>query len=193
MKAVLRGFALSVAMLAEPVMAQGVPEGCYVRDYSASHLAEQPAQVVDWMQLWVYSEEGFNRQANMLVGFSNQGHVAKTKHAGRVLDQYLSCFEYDGRRGCSVACDGGSFTVTRDAGDSMTIETRYLMVGETDTCGGAVDLAEKPGQSVKYKLYRADASQCEAARTVYDFVDTEGGLENNEVADEGPSDDGESK
>lgn len=160
---------LSGVMLAGPVFAEGPPEGCYVRDYSDAHLAGQPAQVVDWMQLWIYSDENQNKLANMLVGFTKQGHVRGTKHAGQVLDQFLLCFDSGGRKGCTVECDGGNFFVTRDSGDAMTIETSFLMVGETDSCGGAVDLAEVPGRAVKYKLFRADAQQCEDARTVYEF------------------------
>ncbi len=187
MKRAIKLCVVSSVLLAGPVLAEGPAEGCYVRDYSAAHLAGQPAQVVDWMQLWVYSDENRNKLANMLVGFTNQGHVANTKHAGQVLDQFLLCFDYDGRKGCTVECDGGNFFVTRDTGDAITIETSYLTVGYTDSCGGAVDLAEKPGQPVKYKLYRADARQCEGARTVYDFA------ESDEVIGDSPSSDGESK
>ncbi len=185
MKSVFKSVLLSSALLAGPALAEGPPEGCYVRDYTGAHLAGQPAQVVDWMQLWIYSDENQNKLANMLVGFTNQGHVAGTKHAGRVLDQFLLCFDSGGRKGCTVECDGGNFFVTRDSGDAMTIETSYLMVGETDGCGGTVDLAEVPGKAVKYKLFRADAQQCEAARTVYGSSD--------EANFDGPSGDGGSK
>ncbi|MCP4825117.1 MAG: hypothetical protein GY892_13530 [Shimia sp.] len=187
MKRVIKIFAMSSALLAGPVSAEGPTEGCYVRDYSTAHLAGQPAQVVDWMQMWVYSDQNQNKLANMRVGFTDQGHVANSKHAGKVLDQFLLCFDYEGRKGCTVECDGGNFFITRDTGDAIIIETSYLTVGETDGCGGAVDLAEVPGKAVKYKLYRADARQCEGARTVYDFVDSD------EVVDESPSSDGESK
>lgn len=168
MKGVFKKVLLSGVLVAGPVLAEGPPEGCYVRDYSDAHLAGQPAQVVDWMQLWIYSDENQNKLANMLVGFTKQGHVAGTQHAGQVLDQFLLCFDSGGRTGCTVECDGGNFFVTRDSGDAMTVETHYLMVGETDSCGGAVDLAEQPGKPVKYKLFRADAKHCEAARTVYE-------------------------
>ncbi|WP_294220947.1 hypothetical protein [uncultured Shimia sp.] len=169
MKVLIRSLALSGVMLAGPVLAEGPDAGCYVRDYSDAHLAGQPAQVVDWMQLWIYQDDNQNKLANMLVGFSNQGHVAGTEHAGQVLDQFLLCFDYDGRKGCAVECDGGNFYVARDTGEAMTIETDNLWVGETDSCGGAVDLAEVPGKPVKYKLNRVAAHQCEAARSVYDF------------------------
>ncbi|MCH2066371.1 hypothetical protein [Shimia sp.] len=185
MTGVFKSVLLSGALMAGPVLAEGPPEGCYVRDYTDAHLAGQPAQVVDWMQLWIYSDENQNKLANMLVGFTNQGHVAGTQHAGQVLDQFLLCFDSGGRKGCTVECDGGNFFVTRDSGDAMTIETSYLMVGETDSCGGAVDLAEVPGKAVKYKLFRADAQRCEAARTVYVVSDA--------TVFDGPSGDGESK
>lgn len=171
MKTAIKLVALSGAVLAGPAGAEGPDAGCYVRDYSDAHLASQPAQVVDWLQLWVYQGDNQNKLANMLVGFSNQGHVAGTQHAGQVLDQFLLCFDYDGHKGCTVECDGGNFFVTRDSGDTMTIETDYLMVGETDSCGGAVDLAEVTGKAVRYKLNRVAASQCDAARTVFDLGD----------------------
>ncbi|WP_299419441.1 hypothetical protein [uncultured Shimia sp.] len=185
MKSVFKNVLLSGALMAGPALAEGPPEGCYVRDYSDAHLAGQTAQVVDWMQLWIYSDENQNKLANMLVGFTNQGHVAGTQHAGQVMDQFLLCFDSGGRKGCTVECDGGNFFVTRDSGDAMTIETRYLMVGETDSCGGAVDLAEVPGKAVKYKLFRADAQRCEAARTVYGVSDA--------AIFDGQSGDGDSK
>eukprot|EP00581_Thalassiosira_minuscula_P038612 CAMPEP_0184468858 /NCGR_PEP_ID=MMETSP0740-20130409/81813_1 /TAXON_ID=385413 /ORGANISM="Thalassiosira miniscula, Strain CCMP1093" /LENGTH=122 /DNA_ID=CAMNT_0026844591 /DNA_START=37 /DNA_END=402 /DNA_ORIENTATION=+ len=87
MKRVIKIFAMSSALLAGPVSAEGPTEGCYVRDYSTAHLARQPAQVVDWMQMWVYSDQNQNKLANMRVGFTDQGHVANSKHAGKVLDQ----------------------------------------------------------------------------------------------------------
>ncbi len=186
MKATLKLIAVTGALLAGPALAEGPDAGCYVRDYSDAHLAQSPAQVVDWMQLWVYEDENSNKLANMLVGFANQGHVAGTKHAGQVLDQFLLCFDYDSRKGCTVECDGGNFFVTRDTGEAMTIETDYLMVGATDSCGGAVDLAEKPGKAVKYKLNRVAAHQCEAARTVYNSDHTD-------ISEGVPSGDGENK
>ena len=63
-------------------------------------------------------------------------------------------------KGCSVECDGGSFYVARETSTKMTIATSTLWVGETEECGGAINLAEIPGQEVKYLLHRVDESFC---------------------------------
>ena len=65
-----------------------------------------------------------------------------------------------GKRGCSVECDGGSFEITRDDGTVLDLRTRYLMVGETEDCGGAVDLAEENDRWVTYRLMRAADAAC---------------------------------
>ena len=70
----------------------------------------------------------------------------------RIFNQWLGCFDDGGRTICAVDCDGGNFMLTRRTSDSLTIQTKYLMVGETGECGGAIDLAEKPMTSVKYRL-----------------------------------------
>ncbi len=149
------------ALGAGTAVAEGPDVGCYARDYSSAHLAKQPAQVVEQMALRVYEDELGNRLADMEVTFANQGHVANGMFAGQTLNQFLLCFDYQGRAGCAVECDGGAFNVVRQKSDSITIETDLLMVGDTGECGGAVDLAEVPGKAVRYRLNRVGASRCE--------------------------------
>lgn len=185
MKTAMKTMALTAALLAGPALADGLPEGCYVRDYSDAHLASQPQQIVDWMQLWVYQNQFENKSAMMQVRFAAQGHVAGTRHAGQVLDQLALCYEFEGGPACVVDCDGGRFQVVRDTGDAITIQTNYFMVGQTGSCGGAANLAEKPDQAVKYKLYRADARQCAGVRALL--------VRDGVPPQEGPGDTGDSK
>ena len=61
---------------------------------------------------------------------------------------------------CSVDCDGGFFEVTRDTGDSIDLTLTYLWVGDTEECGGAVDIAEVSGEPVVYRLYKSPPEAC---------------------------------
>ena len=151
--------------LAAPTLAQDGPDlGCYQRTYSDAHLAQHPDQVVKSIWLWVYDQafDGHvDRFAHMDVQFADQGHVRKSGYTGALrLDQYLVCFSNSDGPGCAAECDGGSFTVTKQTADSLTFATEYLMVGDTEGCGGMLDLAEKIGREVKYKLNRVDPVMC---------------------------------
>ena len=152
---------VAAVMLAGTALAQDLPAGCYHRDYSDGHLASHPNQVVDWMRMLVGQDVYGNKTVSMEVGFANQGHAGRSGHGGWAFDQYLSCWDDDGRTGCSVDCDGGAFTVTNLTGSSVTIQTDYLMIGDTEECGGAVDLAEIQGKPVRYRLDRVSDSVCD--------------------------------
>ena len=141
---------------------EGPDPGCYMRDYPADHLAAHPAQVVDRIAMQVYHDELGNTLAHMWVGFAEQGHVAGTRFAGQTLYQFLLCFDHQGQAGCAVECDGGSFRVTKENAKGLTLRTDFLLVGDTEDCGGAVDLAEIPGQPVSYRLNRVDPAICAA-------------------------------
>jgi len=151
----------ALAVLAAPAVA--APAGCWSRQYDAGHLKQNPAQVVEasWLNfIW----QGSTLTANLSVYTANQGHVRGTNNAEQVLDQVLLCWQDEGRKNawsCSVECDGGMMEITRMDGKVLEFRTNYLMVGDTDRCGGAVDLAEHPGQSVTYRLYRAPDGECE--------------------------------
>lgn len=139
--------------------------GCYTRAYSQAHLDAHPQQVVREMRLWVRVQNGV-RDAIMDVQFANQGHVATEGRGSPQARQVLSCFDLaDGTPFCGVECDGGGFVPVRQTDDSLTIELDYLLIGTTpgeeEVCGGEIDLAEVPGQTVRYRLNRADIAQCE--------------------------------
>ena len=154
---VLVAAGLAVPVAAEPTF------GCYERIYSAEHLAGQPDQVVQEIRLSLSKQQEFGEWvAGMEVLTANQGHAARDGLGGQRLTQFLICWENDGRRGCSVECDGGSFTITRDDGKRLAFRTDYLMVGDTEGCGGAMDIAEKDGQAVSYRLQRVSEARCAA-------------------------------
>lgn len=154
---------ISALALATAVQAaDGPPLGCYQRAYSAEHLAANPAQIVDEISLKIHIQAIYGEIiGDMRVWFADQGRVAGTVNAGRVLDQFLICWGDETRSGCSVECDGGSFQVTKADPNGLTFETDYLLVGETEDCGGAEDLAEILGQPVKYRLNRVDDAVCD--------------------------------
>ncbi len=143
-------------------VAQSGPEpGCFNRVYSVQHLKSQPDQVVEAMRLKIY-DQGGGRYARMIVLFANQGHVRRNGQGGQVMDQFLLCFDNaGGTPGCAVECDGGSFRITRQDKSGLTFQTDYLMVGETNDCGGVIDLAEIPGRAVKYRLNRVAPQVCD--------------------------------
>ncbi|WP_425099734.1 hypothetical protein [Tropicibacter sp. S64] len=141
--------------------AQEIRPGCYARVYAQSHLDANPAQVVREIRLSVgdwLSE--VTRKGLIEVIAANQGHARMEGNAGRVLSQFLLCGTEADALLCQVECDGGFLQVTKQSGDSLTFRTRYLMVGETEECGGAMDLAEVPGQWVSYRLDRVPEAVC---------------------------------
>ncbi|MDQ2089447.1 hypothetical protein [Marimonas arenosa] len=156
---------VSAPAMAEPTL------GCFMRDYSDPHLAAHPDQVVDqiWLSFYKIPYEVFETDdtyASVRVLTADQGHVASDGFGGQVFDGGMHCYQ-DRSRGetdwsCSVECDGGWFEITRDDGDVLEIRTSYVMVGDTEECGGAVDLAEHPQQPVTYRLYRVDGAVCDA-------------------------------
>ncbi len=151
------GFSVGQGALAQ----SGPQPGCFSRTYTADHLKSQPNQVVEAMRLKIY-DQGGARYANMRVLFANQGHVRRNGQGAQVLDQFLFCFDdSDGTPTCAVECDGGSFRITRQDKSGLTFQTKYLIMGETEGCGGLIDLAEIPGRAVKYRLNRVEPQVCE--------------------------------
>lgn len=154
----------ALALMAGPVLAEGPAEGCFTRVYSDAHLAKYPDQVVKSLRLKVaYNADFEGRLALMEVVAANQGHAARDGLGGQTLIQSLICWtDSDGWNGCSVECDGGSFRVAKDTGKTMTIRTDYLMVGDNEeSCGGAIDLAERPGEPVSYRLNLMPDTACD--------------------------------
>lgn len=150
-----------VAAMALPVQAQSAPpEGCYERQYTQSHLAKNLDQVVAQIAVR-FGKNAAENVALMSVLTANQGHARQAGNGGKLFDQFLYCSASNGDSWrCAVECDGGSFKITQLDGKTLKFTTEYLMVGQADECGGAVDLAEKQGQKVTYKLTRVADNQC---------------------------------
>lgn len=155
---------LAIATLATSAAAESaVPLGCFERHYSADHIAQNPTQIVDWIQMRIeHSDQYDETYAYLVARFIDQGRVKGTPSAGQVLDQGLICGDYNRGPGCAVECDGGSFTFVKISDDSVTIELLGLSMGETDGCGGSESLGEVMGQTVRYRLYRVDDAVCKA-------------------------------
>lgn len=151
-----------VVLCAAPAAAEDLRPGCYERIYSDDHLARHPQQVVWQIRLKVDGGTTAGTQAARLeVIAANQGHARRDDNHGRELTQGLSCETTRGVPLCRVECDGGALRVTKQDGGGLTFSTDYLMVGEQGPgCGGLMDLAEMPGQSVAYRLNRVPAAVC---------------------------------
>lgn len=150
-----------LTLMAGPALGADIGEGCYQRIYSDQHLKDNPDQVVWQMRLKVGSGlAAGEREAVMEVIAANQGHARRDDNNGRVFTQILICADDAGTARCQVECDGGGFVVVRQDGDGLTFATDYLMVGEGDGCGGVMDLAEKEGVTVRYRLNRVGDAVC---------------------------------
>ena len=150
--------ALVAALTAAPAIAE--PMGCYHRTYSDAHIAAHPEQVVSAISVAFGIDEYDQYSASVAVSTSNGGHVKDTELALRTFEQGLLCWNDGGEVTCSVDCDAGFFEVTRDTGDSIDLTLTYLWVGETEECGGAVDIAEVSGEPVVYRLYKSPPEAC---------------------------------
>ncbi|MBV7378294.1 hypothetical protein [Maritimibacter dapengensis] len=153
------GAALVAALVATAAPAE--PQGCYTRHYSENHLAEHPEQLVAniWVEFSTDTENG-GYYAGLGVTTVEGGHVAGTDLADGSFEQGLVCYGDRNPVLCAVDCDGGSFEVVRDTFESIDIRTVYLMVGDTEGCGGAVDISEGPGKPTTYRLFKSPPEGC---------------------------------
>ncbi len=90
----IRPLVLSL-LLAAPAAAQDLPLGCFARDYSAAHLAQNPGQNVAAMRL--NFRPGTDASAGaptvrVQVRLANQGRARAEGFGGAVLSQTAYCF-----------------------------------------------------------------------------------------------------
>jgi hypothetical protein len=149
--------ALIAAATGAPAVAGPV---CFARDYDAGHLARNPAQVVRNMRI-LLPDDPRRDGLRLSVTLADQGHVVADGMAGRSLGQGLFCLDGPGPLTCGVECDGGLLVVTRRDAGILEFRTDRLTVGDAEDCGGSVDLAERPGQPVTYRLFAAPMAACE--------------------------------
>lgn len=155
--------ALAAVLMTGPALSQEL-DGCWTRAYDKDHLRGQPGQVVEKIMFGAFpGSDGKTATADLVVVAANQGHAARAGLGGQKLVQYLFC-QADKTAGagwrCASECDSGSLEITRIDDKMLEIRTDYLMVDGSETCGGALDLAEKPGQFVTYRLYRPSGPNC---------------------------------
>lgn len=157
-------WAAALALASAAAAQDGPSLGCYARDYTAAHLAAHPEQVVARIVMRVRPDVpgGATTVADLAVWTGDQGHVRKAGQGGRRFDQAPICWREGKAALCGVECDGGILRVERDDGEVLQFATDYLLVGG-EGCGGAVDLAERPGQAVSYRLGRAPEATCASA------------------------------
>ena len=148
---------LMVAGLAAPATA----DTCFTRTYSGAHLKKNPNQTVRQMAVR-FSEQGDESYASVRVLF---------RDTDAVFTQGLICWQPDpatyGKAfiGCSVECDGGSFTARRRGDDAILIETEngFLVSGD---CGEGEELLrwvkDDGADRTVYKLYETEVSKCPA-------------------------------
>lgn len=153
--------ALAPMAMAQPL----VTEGCFARTYSPDHLAANPGQIVAAIVIRSWDDPGYgNTLLEMSVEAADQGHAAASGHGGQTLTQGLFCMSPRSPGAgvfCGIECDGGSLEVLTDDGATFMFRTISVAVGETESCGGAVSLAEVPGQFTSYRLDRVSDSICE--------------------------------
>ncbi|MEX3014303.1 hypothetical protein [Gymnodinialimonas hymeniacidonis] len=149
-----------------PAAAQTVPEGCFVREYDAAHLAAHPNQFVERLALNFDPEPHATSRITEVViiaDMASQGRALTGGFAGLRMTEIGGNFA--GPLQFGVECDGGSFDVVRYDGESLLIETEYVRVA-LEGCGGEINqstsLAEIRGEATRYLLYRAHPSACEA-------------------------------
>ncbi|MEM6305597.1 MAG: hypothetical protein AAF744_12830 [Pseudomonadota bacterium] len=162
--ALIAGTILAPLLGATPLFAQS-PEGCWARAYSDAHLAKHPAQVVENISISFDLEfEPGRPWIDVQVDVADQGHAAGTGQGGNTYGQSARCFE-DAKAGtgwsCSVECDGGIMRIDRLTDAEMLVRLETFWMGTGDDCGGPFNLAEVPGQTVAYKLFRQPAALCE--------------------------------
>lgn len=141
---------LSVMALPVSGQAQDIRQGCYERIYSDAHMKKQPDQVVWQIRLKVGSGP-----AQLEVVAANQGHARINDMHGRALTQDLFCTGGT----CRAECDAGGLELVRQSSEGLTFRTRYLIAAPAG-CEDGLDLAEKPGQWVSYRLNRVPNSIC---------------------------------
>ncbi|MGJ8615447.1 MAG: hypothetical protein ACSHWS_01325 [Sulfitobacter sp.] len=156
-------FTSFLALLALPVAA-AEPEGCFARTYSDAHLAKHPAQVVREISMSFGDFAGDDVPwVDVEAEIADQGHARGTGQGGNTYGQIARCTDGGNSKTgwtCSVECDGGTMRIDRLDATSMLVSLEYFIMNTGDDCGGEVDLAEVPGQSVSYKLERQPDAAC---------------------------------
>lgn len=133
--------------------ADALANQCYRRDYTAEHLARNPDQTVESLQVLFITEGAFFAEAK-----------ARFRGDAKVYETPLECWNPEGQGAdvitCAVECDGGRFTTKLTDGDSILLRTGGFLVSAD--CGEE-DLQwvrdETSGETI-FKLFRTPTDRC---------------------------------
>jgi uncharacterized protein YodC (DUF2158 family) len=107
------------------VQAQAGTYKCWSRQYSESHLAEHPDQLVTAMDFTLQFDQDFQFF-----------ELNATLRGGQTGQSTGTCSEYEGVISCGVDCDGGSVDLTHGADGKVMLDlTRSGYIRMTDSCG----------------------------------------------------------
>lgn len=144
-----------------PLAGHATPEGCYARSYDAAHLAAHPEQVVAELSLYFTPDSTRDGSAYVEVRsvMARQGHAARRGVGGALLEEFGRC-DADGT--CVIACDGGTFDILAENGESVEIGTADARVSAQPCTPGlpVSTLADRPGEITTHRLTRAPDSAC---------------------------------
>lgn len=156
---------ISLALTA-PAWAQVPPAGsCFVRDYDAGHLAQNPQQGVAGLALWFYeATRGDPETASAVIRarLADQGQARAVGLGGQTLISHHTCHQQPGAGAaeCFTECDGGVLSLNPRPDGGLEVVTDRIIVGTGDGgCGGTIDLAEGGARTV-YRLAAAPAAAC---------------------------------
>lgn len=156
----MRYLTLALTLSAAPAWAE-LPLGCFTRDYSNAHLAENPNQHVASLKLLFTrgADTMYPRFLQVEGRFADQGRARLDRVQGQAFHQSAFCTEEAGQPRCQVECDGGGLAVHPLRGDTLDVSTDYFVL-EYEGCEALSDLAELGGGETTYRLTRAPESAC---------------------------------
>lgn len=145
------------------VSTPALSNGCYARNYSEAHLAENPVQVVASIRVKIGVDERYGTLSGVMdVIAADREDPNSLENAENTLIQYLHCNEYNGVVKCSAECDSGLMTILRKDDKALSFTTKGLIMSRGgEGCSFALDLAERKGEATTYSLDRAVDAACE--------------------------------
>jgi hypothetical protein len=150
-----------MAAIAPALPAMATPTGCYAQSYDAAHLAAHPEQVVAELSLYFTPDSTRDGTAYVEIRsvMAQQGHAVRRGVGGALLEEFGLCGA-DGT--CVIACEGGTFTLLSQGGESIEIATADARVSAQPCTPGmpVSTLADTPGEITTYRLTRAPDSAC---------------------------------
>ena len=151
-----------------PFAAPALAAGCYARHYDAAYLAAHPNRAVASMRMKIGAAKyGPGFPAVMRVEAANQRQARIDGNAGKSFIQTFNCFNNKGVPTCSADCDSGNIEIAREDGKVLVFHTKGLAMSgvgslrELERCTFGVNLAERQGEDITYRLDRAPDAACE--------------------------------